>query len=150
MTFDEADRLCGKARIAIRVRKDPEAARVLVEGVYAQLASLEAPPTELADIYATLANTFQDLGDDRAGPMIARAIEIESTVEPARPVILGTHQLFYANWLLTHERWADAERLAFDGARTYAQGTSEADPELERVRFDAAQMIVKARAGASL
>ncbi len=147
MTYAEADRMCGKARIEIRVRKNPEAARLLVESVYAELASLHAPPSELAELYATLANTFQDLGDDRAELMIARAIEIESTVEPTRPVILGTHKLFYANWLLTNERWADAERLAFDGARTYAEGTTEEDPELERVRFDAAQMIVKARAG---
>ncbi len=147
MTWQEADDLCGKARIAIRVNKNRERARELVERVHADLASLRGPAKELAELHASLANTFEDLGDDRAGALIARAIEIESTVEPARPVILGTHKLFYANWLLTHERWADAERLAFDGARTYAEGTTEQDPELERVRFDAAQMIVKARAG---
>ena len=145
MTLREAGFLCGEARVAIRTHKLPVKARELVEQVFAALERLEGPPTELAELHASLANTFNDLEDARAESMIVRAIELEARSEPSRPIILGTHKLFYARWLLAHERWSEAKAMAFDGIETYARGVPETDPELARVELDAARIVVKAR-----
>ena len=145
MLLSEAKDRCGAARVAIRGRGGLAAAWAEIEPVMEKLACIEGRTGELAELYASIASTLRDLGDGRAEEMIVRAIALEASVVPERPVVLGTHQLFYARWLLDQRRWAEAERCALQGVETYARGAAKG-PELARVRQDVARMVMTATA----
>ncbi len=120
------------------MEQNRERARDLVEQVYAELASIRGPAEELAELHASLANTFRDLEDPRAGDMIAMAIDIERSLAEPPILSLGCHELFYADWLLRQGRWAEAKRLAIRSIETHTRA-----PGAEEIMVQIAQGIVR-------
>ncbi|GAA2631027.1 hypothetical protein GCM10010399_73810 [Dactylosporangium fulvum] len=130
--------LVTEARIQLRVKKDRVRALELVTAADAMLADTKVR----ADIYASVSSLWLDLGDEqRSEQRIVQAIEAEAQVTPARPVILGTHKLFYAKLLHAQQRFADAARHASEGLAIYTQGVEPNHPEFARLRADLAPIL---------
>jgi hypothetical protein len=139
-------KLLSEARIQLRAKRDRVRALELVTAADAMIADIDADTTARADIYAYAASLWLDLGDQqRSEQRIVQAIETEAQVTPARPIILGTHKLFYAKLLYAQQRLADAARQASQGLAIYAQGVAPDYPELARIRADLAPILIAAR-----
>jgi hypothetical protein len=135
-------KLVSEARIQLRVKKDRVRALELATAADAMLADMDADAKVRADIYASVAALWLELGDEQRSELrIVQAIETEAHVTPARLVILGTHKLFYAKLLHAQQRFADAARHANEGLAIYAQGVEPKSPELARVRADLAPIL---------
>ncbi|MEV4624400.1 hypothetical protein AB0J74_37545 [Asanoa sp. NPDC049573] len=124
-----------EARVRLRVDKDRGRALELVTAADGMLAGLDAAPAVRADICASIASLWLDLGDElRSEQRIIEAIRAEEQATPTRPVILGTHTLFYAKLLHGQRRFGDAARRASEGLAIYARGVEPGSLELARVR----------------
>ncbi|MET7399014.1 hypothetical protein ABZS66_36600 [Dactylosporangium sp. NPDC005572] len=125
MTVEE---LVREARRRLRVHRDRERALDLVTAADAMLADV----TVAADVYASLASLWLDLGDERRSEeRIGQAIAAES-----HPVLLGTHRLFCAKLLHGQQRHTEAARHAREGLAIYASGVAPDYPELARIWVD--------------
>ncbi|GIF50337.1 hypothetical protein DFJ67_2422 [Asanoa ferruginea] len=124
--------LVTEARVQLRVKKDRAHALELVAAADARLAGLDA---DGADIYASVASLWLELGDElRSEHRITQAIRSGEQATPVQPVILGTHKLFYAKLLRAQQRFGDAARQAGEGVAIYARGVDPESPELARLR----------------
>lgn len=134
--------LVREARVALRVKKNPVRALELLTAAEALLADVSTDAAQRADIYAAASSLWLDLGDEqRSDKWIVEAIEADGQVIPARPIIHGTHKLFYAKLLYAQQRFADAARQASEGLAMYAEGVQPDDPEPARVRADVAPIL---------
>ncbi|WP_238010468.1 hypothetical protein KZZ52_25085 [Dactylosporangium sp. AC04546] len=125
--------LVREARVQLRVHHDRERALELVTAADAMLADATVP----AEVHASLASLWLDLGDERRSEeRIRQAIEAES-----HPVLLGTHKLFYAKLLHAQQRHGEAARHAREGLAIYEQGVAPDYPELPRLWADLAPIL---------
>jgi nucleotide-binding universal stress UspA family protein len=135
-------KLVTEARIQLRAKKARDRALELATAADAMLADMQVDAKARADIYASVASLWLELGDEpRSEQRILQAIETEAQLAPARPVILGTQKLFYAKLLYAQQRFADAARYATEGLAIYAQGVAPNHPELARIRADLAPIL---------
>lgn len=139
-------KLVTEARIQLRAKKARDRALELATAADAMLADMQVDAKARADIYASVASLWLELGDEpRSEQRILQAIETEAQLAPARPVILGTQKLFYAKLLYAQQRFADAARYATEGLAIYAQGVAPNHPELARIRADLAPILKQGR-----
>lgn len=137
--------LVREARVALRVKKNHVRALELLTAADAMLADITTDAMVRADIYASAASLWLDLGDEqRSEKWIVEAIKVDGQVIPARPVIRGTHKLFYAKLLYAQKRFAEAAQQASEGLAIYAEGVEPDYPELARVRADVALILAGA------
>ncbi|WP_433611419.1 hypothetical protein ACQP2P_44215 [Dactylosporangium sp. CA-139114] len=128
-------KLVTEAQVLLRLDTDRVRVLELVTAADAMLADMDADAEARADSYASVSALWLDLGDEqRSEQRIVQAIEAETQVTPARPVILGTRRLFYAKLLHAQRRFADAARHASEGLAIYAHGVAPDHPELARLK----------------
>ena len=147
VSVGEVDALRSKARRLQRVQRDLVGARALALQADALLAHMDGALDERADVYAGMAAIWRDLGEaDRCEAMIVIAIALEAEVEPARPIFLATHKLFYADFLHRQRRFAEAAHHGTEGVEIYARGIDPDHPELAALRAIVAGFVRDARA----
>jgi len=131
MSLADANQQLGVARYRLRAKGDRDHALATANRVYESVDRIDGPAVELADLCERLYGLMQDLGDDaRCERLVQKALALEVALEPARPVVLGTRQLFYATFLHRLHRYGEAGRLATEGLASYARGVPAGDREL--------------------
>jgi len=147
VSVNEVDALRSKARMLQRAKQDLVGARALALQADELLDHMDGPLDRRADVYAGMAVIWRDLGEaDRCEAMIVTAIALEAEVEPARPIWLGTHKLFYADFLHRQRRFAEAVQHGTEGVAIYARGIEPDHPELAALRAIVAGFVRDARA----
>jgi hypothetical protein len=135
MSLEDADNLLGEARYRLRAKDDRDHALATANRVYDMVDHIDGSDVELADLYERLYVLLQDLGnDERCEQLVQKTLALEATLDPPRPVVLGTRQLFYAMFLHRLHRYGEAGRFATDGLASYALGVPTGDRELGYLR----------------
>jgi hypothetical protein len=133
-TFADAERVAREAYHRLRAG-DRETASRLADDALVMIDGGQGTAEQHSDALHRLAGVFRGLGDKARCESTARsAIKVEETCD--RPMMLGNHRMFLADFLSEQRRFAEATKVGRAAIPCFESAFGPAHSQTIRVRAD--------------